>query len=472
MKRIYAASVTVFWLIMMGLLFQKEVLPSFIITNPLGYKIELTRDLPVRESWMGIYFKGTKIGFSNTVMNQDVDSGTAGYRINETTLLKLNLLGEDRLIRIKGSSFFTENYNLKNFFYKLFSGMYKIDISGKVIDGTLKIVLEQGTGKIEKAFPLKSNTLISNSISPLLLFKKLDKNKLLSFEIFDPITMGTSKVSIRNIGKEAVEMNGVENEADVFEIDIYGIKTKTWMSKDGDILKEESGLGFTMYKEDAKDAISTITSISTGTKDLLLEFSVPSNIEISNPRDVSYLKIERNGLAVEIFREKEPAEEKILMVPIEEIPEEVFIQSKDDKILKLAEEITGGEKNSWVSAKKILQWVHNNIKKTPTLSIPSSLDVLRTGKGDCNEHTVLFTALTRSIGIPTKMIAGLVYLDNAFYYHAWPKVYVGEWVNMDPTIGQEIADATHIPLIEGGIKEQLGLIKIISELKIKVVEYK
>ena len=93
-------------------------------------------------------------------------------------------------------------------------------------------------------------------------------------------------------------------------------------------------------------------------------------------------------------------------------------------------------------------------------------------EGDCNEHTVLFTALSRSAGIPTKMIAGLVYLDGTFYYHAWPRVYVGKWIDMDPTLGQEIADATHIGLLEGGLKEQIELVKIIGDLKIEVIEYR
>src|SRR3989338_3813072 len=98
MKRFYTAFVTVFWIVMMGFLFNKEVLPAFIIASHPGYKIDITKDLPMRESWMGIYFKDKRIGFSNTVINQDVDSGIAGYRINETTLLKLNILGEDRFV--------------------------------------------------------------------------------------------------------------------------------------------------------------------------------------------------------------------------------------------------------------------------------------------------------------------------------------------------------------------------------------
>jgi len=61
MKKLYTAFVAVFWLAMMGLLFQREVLPSIIVTNPAGYKIELSKDYPIRQSWMGIYLRITKL---------------------------------------------------------------------------------------------------------------------------------------------------------------------------------------------------------------------------------------------------------------------------------------------------------------------------------------------------------------------------------------------------------------------------
>ncbi|OIO32622.1 MAG: hypothetical protein AUJ70_05140 [Candidatus Omnitrophica bacterium CG1_02_40_15] len=472
MKRFYTVFVAICWLTMMGVLFNKEVLPAFIITNPSGYKIELTKDIPMRESWMGIYFKAKKIGFSNTVISQDVDSGIAGYRINETTLLRLNLLGEDRFIRIRGGSFFSENYELKNFYYKLISGSYKIDISGEIVDNLLKINVDTGAGKRETSLAIRNNTLISNSIAPFLLFKRLDADKELNFEIFEPVSMSANKVSVKKIGSEAVDSGGNKIETDIFEINCYGIKTRTWMTGNGDILKEESGLGFTMLKENAKDAVDINNSFSRHGGDLLSEFSLKSNIEIKDPRDVSYLKIERDNVYQEIIRDIEPEAQKILNIPIENIPEEQFIESKDDRIIKLAREIVGTEKNSWLAAKKILKWIHSNIRKVPTLSIPSALDVLVSREGDCNEHTVLFTALTRSLGIPTKMVAGLIYMEGSFYYHAWPKVYVGKWINVDPTLGQEMSDATHIPLVEGGIKEQIELIKIISDLKIEVLDYK
>lgn len=472
MKKFYIIFVTLFWFIMMGLLFDKEVIPSLVITNPAGYKLVVDRDSPIRESWMGIYFKDTRIGFSNTIISQEVDSGIPGFRISEMTVFRLNILGEDRIIRMKGSSFLTEDYSIRNFNYSFQSAGHKISVSGEAQGPVLKLNIDTGRERIKKEITAKDNAIISNSISPILLFKKLDKNKVLNFEVFDPITMSANKVSVKGLGDEIIECGNARCRVNIFETDLYGIKTRTWIKDNGEIIKEESGLGFSMVRENARDAIKIADLGIDSPRDLLSEFSIPSDIKIPNPRDVFYLKIQKSGLLAEIFKDKPLEREEILNIPIEKIPDELFIQSKDARIIGLAEQITAGERDSLAASRKILTWVYNNIRKTPTLSIPSSLDVLATREGDCNEHTVLFTALCRSIGIPVKMIAGLVYLENAFYYHAWAKVYVGRWINMDPTLGQEIADATHIPLIEGGIKEQIELLRIIPELKIEVIEYK
>ena len=76
----------------------------------------------------------------------------------------------------------------------------------------------------------------------------------------------------------------------------------------------------------------------------------------------------------------------------------------------------------------------------------SSLTALQTLSGDCTEHTVLFIALARAAGIPARICSGIVFVKDAFYYHFWPEVYVGKWVQMDPTLDQVIADANHIQL--------------------------
>ena len=73
-------------------------------------------------------------------------------------------------------------------------------------------------------------------------------------------------------------------------------------------------------------------------------------------------------------------------------------------------------------------------------SLPNAVEVFRNRVGDCNEFTVLYVALARALGLPARAIAGLVYLDGHFYYHAWPEVYAGRWIMVDPVFGQVPAD--------------------------------
>ena len=64
--------------------------------------------------------------------------------------------------------------------------------------------------------------------------------------------------------------------------------------------------------------------------------------------------------------------------------------------------------------------VFNMLEKKVTISVPSAVQVLETLAGDCNEHTVLYVALARALGLPARTAVGLVYLRGSFFYHAWP----------------------------------------------------
>ncbi len=135
-----------------------------------------------------------------------------------------------------------------------------------------------------------------------------------------------------------------------------------------------------------------------------------------------------------------------------------------------SQEILEEEKNAVRAAEKLEKWVYRNLQKTPTVSIPSALDVLKTRRGDCNEHATLFAALSRAAGIPTKIVLGVVYVEGRFFYHAWDEVFVGKWVSVDPTFGQFPADASHIKLIEGDLSKSIEVMKLIGKINIKIEE--
>jgi hypothetical protein len=142
---------------------------------------------------------------------------------------------------------------------------------------------------------------------------------------------------------------------------------------------------------------------------------------------------------------------------------------RDSVIVATARRIVGATTDALERVRLLNRWVYDSLAKRTTIGIPNAETVLRTRSGDCNEHAALFTALARADGIPTRIAAGLAYVDGKFYYHAWPEVYLTDWVAVDPTFGQVPADAGHLRFTIGGLSRQAELLRLIGTLKIDVV---
>ena len=95
--------------------------------------------------------------------------------------------------------------------------------------------------------------------------------------------------------------------------------------------------------------------------------------------------------------------------------------------------------------------------------------MLQTRTGDCNEHTQLFVALARAVGLPARIAAGLAFVDGKFYYHAWPEVLLNDWVAVDPTFGQIPANAAHLRFSWGARPAKPRLLRLMGNLKIDVL---
>ncbi len=151
------------------------------------------------------------------------------------------------------------------------------------------------------------------------------------------------------------------------------------------------------------------------------------------------------------------------------------IDWNDPAIRKLAKDVAGEVPGSYAAAVKLADHVYNRLEKAYGASQDRASDVLKAGKGDCTEHSVLFLALARALGIPARGVHGLVYAryddgTPALYWHAWAEVRsAGEWIPVDPTFGEPVADATHLALGEGTQVDTVGLL---GALKVVGVEVK
>lgn len=119
------------------------------------------------------------------------------------------------------------------------------------------------------------------------------------------------------------------------------------------------------------------------------------------------------------------------------------IRSDDAVVIERARSIAGDERDSWKVARKLADWTYKNItwKRVDFATAPQTLATL---EADCLEFSQLYVAMARSLGLPARLVDGLAYGGAAFGGHAWVEVYVGEWIEVDPTWGTDFVDATHI----------------------------
>ena len=149
---------------------------------------------------------------------------------------------------------------------------------------------------------------------------------------------------------------------------------------------------------------------------------------------------------------------------------EALVQSRDPRIAAEARQIIEREKNPARAAELLARWVHASVQRVaPSGGVPSAVKVLENRRGDCNEFTTLYVALARAAGLPARTVAGLLYVNGRFYYHAWPEVYLSDWVAVDPLFDQFPADAAHVRLAVGGLARQVELVPLIGRLKLEVL---
>jgi len=158
--------------------------------------------------------------------------------------------------------------------------------------------------------------------------------------------------------------------------------------------------------------------------------------------------------------------------PAEFLKATADVESDAPAIRALAKEIVGDERDSFKASTRITRWVFTNVRSAYGVSLDHATDVLRQKAGDCTEHALLATALARASGVPARLIHGLVYSQGSdgkpgLFWHEWVEVWTGQWVAIDPTFGQPVADATHIQLGEG---DQTDAVALMGQLKIHVAE--
>jgi transglutaminase-like putative cysteine protease len=116
-----------------------------------------------------------------------------------------------------------------------------------------------------------------------------------------------------------------------------------------------------------------------------------------------------------------------------------LVPSASPDIVKAAAAAIGGEKNPWLKARRVYDWVLSTFTYSPTST--DVLGALKTKKGNPFVFSSLYCALLRASGVPARMVAGYLVGDagKQTRRHFWDEFYVESlgWVPVDPLLGDE-----------------------------------
>jgi hypothetical protein len=407
--------------------------------------------------------------------------------------LNLKLMGLNQWAKVSISATLDSRSQLQSFFMVLNAAQYSTRLEGK----------RSGPGKFHgRLFTAGTEQSLTIDIpddamlySPMteMAMRRLQPGQSLQLKVFDPLSRTTSDIRVQALSNELFRLDGRDHETTVLAISYQGMETRAWIDRESRILRQETPFGWTFQACSPQQAMASKPD-GAPVADMLSALAVSCRGVIPRPRDCRKLRLvlrrpgidpqgiasprqlvaERttNSLTLTLLGQAAPTNPTPLGPAPKEFQPDLaatpFVQADHPEMIRKAKEIVGNHSNSWEAATAIYEWVNRSVVKQSAISLPSALDVLHKLEGDCNEHTYLFVGLARAAGLPARIHVGLAYAtlpgkpEGAFYYHAWPSVYVGEWVEMDPTFGQATVDATHLSLLTGELADQVKLLGFVG----------
>ena len=469
MRAIAFVLISAAWAVSMGLLVSEHYAlaePTEQVFEPQAYMFE--------ESWMGMYMYGQKMGYTRSKLT----SLPGGYIIDEYALMQVKVLAQQRRVEMEVKASLDKGFKLESFDATM-HGDAEMRIRGTVKGDVMEFeIISQGSTRTMQ-LKMEERAALEHMLGMKLASGGFQEGEEVSIPVVDPFSLAVNRMSMRVAGKERIMSMGSMREVYRLAGDASGMDITMWVTPEGELLKQETGMGVTFIKETRGDAVR----LDADSPDLI--FSSRVEIDRRLPRGVRAMRVRISGIDASRFMLDggyQSFQDGVLTIKNLTKPEELapeqreryleptsLVQSDDPRIRALALEITGDDADEKKRARLIYDWVYENLEKIPAITIPSALEVLDSMRGDCNEHTTLYTALARAAGVPTRMATGLVYARDGFYYHAWPEVYVGGWMGIDPALGQFPADATHIRLLTGGLDRQSGILGVMGRIKLEVL---
>ncbi|HSG07122.1 MAG TPA: transglutaminase-like domain-containing protein [Longimicrobiales bacterium] len=509
-RRSLGSAVVLIWLFMVGWQVRREYFQPELMRLA-----EAAMSLAPGVSFYSLTMGGRTVGQATSRLDTVPD----GFEMEDFMNLELPALGQTGIAVARTRVKLSPALVMQSFLFSLDSEVGRFEAEGAVgADTTLSVTIRSAGSEQNLTFRMAQPPVFA-SVVPIRLAmgEGLEVGTRVRFPVFDPTSLGTRTVEVRVLEHDTLMVTdsaaidpatGRWTPAHADSVPAWriaemfgGIQVESWIDEDGRILRASSPLGFSMEKTEyelSRQAQEDARLVADAPldSDVILSTAVQSNVDLEDAEEFDELRFRLSGVDLagfqldggrqalrgdtlivrrEAWDEVDPGYE--LPYPRmdlrEDLAPEPLIQSDDARVVSRARQITSqgtrGRQDPKEVARRLTTAVHDMLEKSITFSVPNAVQVLETLRGDCNEHTVLYVAMARALGLPARTAVGLVYVNGAFFYHAWPEVWLGQWVAMDPTFGQYPADASHIRFVIGGLAQQVEIVRLIGNLNIEVL---
>jgi transglutaminase-like putative cysteine protease len=461
--------------------------------------------------WDAVFMQGQKIGRSHTQQRTETDPATGKERRITSANITLRVLrfGQTLDIELKQESVETPAGELLAFTSSQLTGPQAVTARGAVQKGFLQITVASQGKESQSLIPWEPDTLGFFGVEQSLKRQPMRPGETRQVKFFLPVLHQVTVDQLTAEQEEEVDL--LPGRQRLLRIRVLsrpnpGAVTETvlWTNPAGEVLRSH-------VKGVDQLAVRTTREIALAPAEQLFDLGRATMVKATRPllnhtemEQVTYQVRLREGDPLQIFpaglsqrvQRIDPRTARVIVQRIRpDQPRQVaesashnaadlapnsLIQSDDQRVLALAQEVAAEESDPWRVAVALERMVREKITvKDFSQAFATAAEVAESLEGDCTEHAVLLAALCRARKIPARVAAGLVYYDReqAFAYHMWNEVWiVDRWVPLDATLARGGIGGGHLKLFDsnlegaGAFAAFVPVMNVLGQLELEILE--
>lgn len=440
-----------------------------------------------REQWFGLFLNGKKIGYARLAIRPAAPGEPGGVVGSIAARLRVGGAGSSADVDMEEQRFYERKPP-----YRLVELRSRDRSSGNQVERRYRregdqLVAAQtvdGAAQPERRLAATGETLLAILDQQAVEPGEVRPGMSTTVSEFDSESEADKVTAVKVVEVRTQRLSGVDTQVVELSSQSEGEQTvtRTIIAAGQVVLGAALGAGMEIRWEEKEQAESNLAGFDmvddavaidrplgdpSAIRELHLRVGVPGALRLRDAPNQELTRRADGGYEVALF-----SRPGLPVMPTERqaaLAVTSSIDAGDPAIAGLARRLTEGESDPARRVERLLTWTYQNLDKHLSSNLTTASQVLAHKQGDCTEHALLFVALARAAGIPAREVSGLVYMGDRFQrfgWHAWAEVALdGRWVQVDPSWGETLANATHLTL---GVGEETDWVAALGGLDIKL----